>query len=118
MTKEVENWSYTDRNVRVRVPVTVAYDCDLKLAQELMLRAASESSRVLDDPQPNVWLTEFGENGVKHEVLAWINDPEGGIGSVRSDVLNRLWVLFKDHGIKIPYPQREMRIVAGEQPNA
>jgi small-conductance mechanosensitive channel len=40
MTQEVENWSYTDRNVRVRIPVTVAYDCDLKLAQELMLRAA------------------------------------------------------------------------------
>ncbi|THD37905.1 MAG: mechanosensitive ion channel [Sphingomonas sp.] len=114
MTKAVENWSYTDRNVRVRVPVTVAYDCDLKLAQELMLRAAAESPRVLDDPKSNVWLTEFGENGVKHDVLVWINDPQSGVGNVRSDVLNRLWVLFKDHGIRTPYPQREVRIV-GEQ---
>lgn len=115
MTKEVENWSYTDRNVRVRVPVTVAYDCDLKLAQELMLRAASESPRVLDDPKSNVWLTEFGENGVKHDVLVWINDPQSGVGNVRSDVLNRLWVLFKEHGITVPYPQREVRIVGGTQ---
>lgn len=111
MTKEVENWSYTDRNVRVRVPVTVAYDCDLKLAQDLMLRAAAESPRVLDDPKSNVWLTEFGENGVKHEILVWINDPQGGIGNVRSDVLNRLWVLFKDNGIVIPYPRRDVRMV-------
>ncbi|MEO5493185.1 MAG: mechanosensitive ion channel domain-containing protein [Sphingomonas sp.] len=118
MTKEVENWSYTDRNVRVRVPVTVAYDCDLKLAQELMLRAASESSRVLDDPKSNVWLTEFGENGVKHDILVWINDPQSGVGNVRSDVLNRLWVLFKEHGIVIPYPKRDVRIVAGELPDA
>jgi small-conductance mechanosensitive channel len=117
MTKEVENWSYTDRNVRIRVPVSVAYDCDLKLAQELMLRAAAESPRILDDPKSNVWLTEFGENGVKHEILVWINDPQSGIGSVRSDVLNRLWVLFKDNGIVVPCPKRDVRIVAGNLPD-
>jgi len=110
MTNEVENWSYTDRNVRIRIPLAVGYGCDLKLAQELMLRAASESPRVLDSPKPNVWLTAFGQSGVEHEILAWISDPEGGVGSVRSDVLNRVWWLFKDHGIEIPFPQREVHI--------
>ncbi len=111
MTKPVENWSYTDRNVRVRIPVTVAYDCDLKLAQELMLRAAAESPRVLDSPRSNVWLTKFGEIGVEHEILVWINDPESGVGNVRSDVLNRLWVLFRDNHITLPYPRRDVRMV-------
>jgi small-conductance mechanosensitive channel len=111
MTREVENWSYTDRNVRVRIPVRVAYDCDLKRAQELMFQAAKDSPRVLDKPQTNVRLTAFGENGVEHEILVWISDPEDGVGNVRSDVLNRLWLLFKDNGIVIPYPQREVRIV-------
>jgi small-conductance mechanosensitive channel len=110
MINEVENWSYTDRNVRVRIPVVVGYDCDLKLAQELMLRAAAESPRVLESPKPNVWLTAFGQNGVEHEILAWISDPEGGVGNVRSDVLNRLWWLFKEHGIQTPLPQREVHI--------
>lgn len=110
MTQEVENWSYTDRNVRVRIPVRVAYDCDLKLAQELMLRAAVESPRALEIPPPNVRLTEFGADGVEHEILTWINDPEGGVGNVKSDVLNRLWVLFKEHDIEIPFPQREVRM--------
>ncbi|WP_404336397.1 mechanosensitive ion channel family protein [Sphingomonas sp. MMS12-HWE2-04] len=110
MTQEVENWSYTDRNVRVRIPVTVAYDCDLTLAQELMLRAAVESSRVLDNPKSNVWLTAFGENGVQHEILCWISDPQSGVGNVKSDVLNRLWLLFKEHGITIPTAQREVRV--------
>lgn len=110
MTQEVENWSYTDRNVRVRIPVTVAYDSDLKLAQELMLRAAQQSARVLTTPTPNVWLLAFGENGVEHEILAWISDPEQGVGNVRSDVLNRLWLLFQEHGIRIPLPQREVRV--------
>ena len=106
MTQEVENWSYSDRNVRIRIPVGIGYDCDLKLAQELMLRAAQESPRVLRNPKPNVWLTGFGENRVEHDILVWISDPEGGVGSVKSDVLNRLWLLFREHGITIPYPQR------------
>jgi len=111
MTKPVENWSYTDRNVRVRIPVTVAYDCDLPLAQELMLRAAAESPRVLDLPKPNVWLSKFGEIGIEHDILVWINDPESGVGSIRSDVLNRLWLLFRDNGIVIPYPRRDVHLV-------
>ncbi|WP_346775562.1 mechanosensitive ion channel domain-containing protein [Sphingomonas sp. G-3-2-10] len=114
MTQEVENWSYTDRNVRVRIPVRVAYDCDLKLAQELMMRAAVESPRVLTNPKPNVWLTAFGEYGVEHDILAWISDPESGVGNVKSDVLNRLWLLFKEEGIEIPYPQTVVTMKATE----
>ncbi|WP_448663104.1 mechanosensitive ion channel family protein [Sphingomonas sp. CJ20] len=111
MTQEVENWSYTDRNVRVRIPVTVSYDCDLTLAQGLMLRAAVESPRVLDTPKSNVWLMAFGENGVEHEILCWISDPESGVGNVRSDVLNRLWLLFQEHGITIPVARRDVRLI-------
>lgn len=110
MTQEVENWSYTDRNVRVRIPVTVSYTCNLQLAQDLMLRAAKESPRVLDTPRTNVWLMAFGDKGVEHEILCWISDPQSGVGNVRSDVLNRLWALFKDHGIEIPYPVRDVRV--------
>lgn len=110
MTQEVENWSFSDRNVRVRIAVRVGYDCDLKLAQALMLRAAAESPRVLKSPRPNVWLTAYGEYAVEHEILAWISDPEGGVGNVRSDVLNRLWWLLKEHDIRIPVPQREIRL--------
>ena len=112
MTQEVENWSYSDRNVRVRIPVGVPYDCDLRVAQTLMLQAAGESPRVLDSPKPNVWLTSYGDYAVEHEILAWISDPESGVGNVRSDVLNRLWWLLKDNGINIPVPQRDIRIIS------
>ncbi|APR52412.1 mechanosensitive ion channel protein MscS [Sphingomonas koreensis] len=110
MTQEVENWSFSDRNVRVRISVGVAYETDLKLAQELMLKAATDSPRVLTSPPPNVWLTSFGDYAVEHEILAWISDPEGGVGNVKSDVLNRLWVLFKENGIDIPVPRREIMV--------
>ncbi len=108
MTQEVENWSFTNRNVRVRIPVRIGYESDLRLAQELMLRAAVESPRVLKSPKPNVWLTAYGDYALEHEILAWISDPESGVGNVRSDVLNRLWWLFKEHGITVPVTRQEL----------
>jgi small-conductance mechanosensitive channel len=110
MTREVENWSYSNTNVRVHIPVGVAYDCDLPLAQRLMVQAATESKRVLATPQPTVWLRAFGDNAVEHEILAWISDPEAGVGNVQSEILNRLWQLFRENGIEIPFPQRDVRV--------
>jgi small-conductance mechanosensitive channel len=110
MTQEVENWSYSSRDVRVHIPVGIAYDCDLPLAQRLMVQAASESKRVLEAPGPRVWLRAFGESSVDHEILVWISDPEAGVGNVQSEILNRLWVLFKENGVQIPFPQRDIRV--------
>ena len=110
MTQEVENWSYSSPNVRVHIPVGVGYDCDLALAQKLMVQAAMEPERVLKAPKPTVWLRAFGESSVDHEILVWIADPEAGVGNVQSQILNRLWVLFKENRIEIPFAQRDIRV--------
>jgi small-conductance mechanosensitive channel len=110
MTQEVENWSYSSRDVRVHIPVGVGYDCDLPLAQKLMVQAAKEAKRVKDTPPPSVWLRAFGDSGVDHEILVWIGDPEAGVGSVRSEVLNRVYALFKENGIVLPNPQRDIHV--------
>lgn len=110
MTQEVENWSYSDRNVRVRVKIGVDYGADLVLAQELMLKAATDSPRVLDNPRPNVWMTGFGDKAVDFEIRVWVSDPENGLGNMTSDVLTRVWNLFKEHGIEFPLPQYDLRI--------
>lgn len=112
MTETVENWSYSSRNVRLKIPVGVSYDCDLGLAQRLMIQAATTAPRVLTDPAPAVWLTRFGDSAVDHDILVWIEDPEMGIGNVQSEILNLLWVLFQQNEIKIPYPQRDLHIVS------
>lgn len=108
MTEAVENWSYSDRNVRIHIPVGIAYGSDIALAQRLMIDAATQADRVLPDPKPSVWLKGFGDSSVDHEILAWIGDPELGVGSVRSDILNRIWRLFAEHQIEIPFPQRDI----------
>lgn len=110
MTNHVENWSYTNRDVRVKVPVGVAYGSDIELVERLLLEAARRSVRVKTDPAPQVWLTAFGASSIDFEVLLWIDDPEAGLGSVRSEVLKAIWHLFRAHGIEIPFPQSDLHI--------
>ena len=110
MTSTVENWSYSSRDVRVRVPVPVAYGSDLVLAEKLLLEAAKEMPRVLDRSAPQVWLSSFGDNAILFEVQMWIEDPEDGLGNLRSDLLKAIWHKFKTSGVEIPFPQTDIRI--------
>jgi small-conductance mechanosensitive channel len=110
MINQVENWSYSSLDVRVKVPVGVAYGTDIVHAEQLMLQAVREIPRVLEKPEPSVWLHAFGDNAIQFEIQIWIDDPEDGIGNIRSDVLKRLWHLFREHGVEIPYPQRDLYI--------
>jgi small-conductance mechanosensitive channel len=115
MTNMVENWSYSSRNVRVQVEVGIAYGSDITLAEQLMLEAAKSARRVLETPAPAVWLKGFGESSVDFTIHCWIADPEQGVGNVRSDVLKKLWHLFKDNGIEIPFPQRDVNLKVNEE---
>lgn len=110
MVNQVENWSYSSREVRVRAPVGVAYGADLDLAERLMLEAAVDAPRVLSAPAPKVLLLNFGPNAVEFEIRFWITDPEEGVSGVRSEVLKRVWQRFKDHGIELPYPQLDLNL--------
>ncbi|MGX7951933.1 mechanosensitive ion channel family protein [Tsuneonella sp. HG249] len=110
MINQVENWSYSSRDVRIQVPVGVAYTCDIVMAEKLMLQAAKDTSRVLDSPPPVVWLDSYGESAMEFIIHCWINDPEQGIGNVRSDVLKRLWALFQENGVDVPFAQRDINL--------
>lgn len=110
MVNQVENWSYSSRNVRIQVPVGVSYNADMAVAEKLMLEAARQARRVLDTPPPTVWWSGFGENSVDFTIHCWINDPEEGVGNVKSDVLKHLWALFKEHAVELPYPQRDLNL--------
>jgi small-conductance mechanosensitive channel len=110
MINQVENWSYSSKNVRIQVKVGVSYDADMELAEKLMLEAAANSRRVLDTPPPTVWMSEYGDNAVNFTIHCWINDPEEGVGNVRSEVLKHLWGLFKQHKVELPYPKRDLHL--------
>ena len=110
ITGEVINWSYSHNLVRLRVPVGVAYGSDLEKARELMLAVAADTQRVLKDPKPGFLLTGFGDNAVNLEVRVWINDPQNGIASVKSDLFWGIWQRFRANGIEMPFPQRDLHL--------
>ena len=103
MTSTVENWSYSSHDVRVRVPVPVAYGSDLVLVERLLLIAAKSLPRVLSRREPQVWLNSFGDHAIQFEVRVWIDDPEDGLGSLRSDLLKKIWASFQANQVRIPF---------------
>ncbi len=114
MTQPVENWSYASPEVRVRMRVPVGYGCDLRLAQRLIVETAMTNPRILNEPEPAVWITAFGERAVEHELRYWISDPEAGLGNIQGEVFLGIWDRFKEAGIAIPYPRQDVRILPAE----
>lgn len=110
MINQVENWSYSSRDVRIRVPVGIGYGSDNELAERVMIAAALDTPRVLPFPKPVVLITGFGENAIQCEVRLWVDDPEEGVGNVRSDLLKRILAAFRENGVSLPYPQRDIHL--------
>ena len=107
----VQNESYSDSLMRVALPVQVAYDSDLERAMAILVAAAQAQPRVLADPAPAVLVKDFAESGINLELGIWIADSGNGTGPLRSDINLAIWRGFKQAGISIPFPQREIRII-------
>ncbi|MEA3276807.1 MAG: mechanosensitive ion channel [Pseudomonadota bacterium] len=110
ITSHVINWSYGDRQVRLKVPVQISYDDDPEAAMQLMEQAAKASERVITNPPPACRLLGFGDNGINLELRVWIEDPEKGVNNVRTAINLAIWKAFKEQGIRIPFPQRDLHI--------
>jgi small-conductance mechanosensitive channel len=112
LTNVVLNHSSSQREARSTLPVQVAYGTDLRLALRLMEQAAMAESRVADGKRaPVATVIDFGDSGINLLLAFWVRDPENGQGALRSNINLRLWDLFSQHGIEIPFPQREVRLL-------
>ena len=78
----------------------------------VMISAAKQHPRVLAEPQPSVVIKGFGESGIDLGLNVWIEIvPEEGTSQLQSDIYLQLWREFQQHGIEIPFPQREIRVL-------
>jgi len=110
VTQRIENLSYSDKRVRLRIPFGIAYKSDLKKALALALDAARATDRVLKAPEPSCIVTDFGDSNVMFQILVWVEDPREGLGRVRSNLLLAIWESFHNNGIEFAYPQRDVHI--------
>ena len=111
ITTTVLNHSYSNRQIRVSIQVQIAYKDDPENAMRLLEEVARKNRRVIADPPPKAFLLRFGDSGIELELGVWIDDPEMGMSNIRSELNVEVWRAFKEAGVEIPYPQREVRVL-------
>lgn len=112
ITSQVVNWSHSDRFVRLDVAFGTSYHDSPHDVRRIAVEAARSVPRVLEDRfRPVCHITGFGDSSIDYALRFWIADPTEGLTNVRGNVYLALWDAFKAAGIRIPFPQREVRLL-------
>lgn len=114
ISENIINHTLSDRKSRVSVDVQISYKSSVDKAFEIMLNAAKNEVRVLNDPEPSVYLMKFADSGIDLMLSFYIVDPEEGSWELKSNVYREIWSEFQKHGIEIPYPHRMIEIINPE----
>jgi len=110
ITSRVVNWTFSNSSARIEIELGVAYDSDIDLAHDLILAAAREHPRCVIKPEPACFLRSFGDSSVNFILHFWVEDVTLGRWPTQSEVMFSIWRKFKDNGIEIPFPQRDLHI--------
>jgi small-conductance mechanosensitive channel len=118
ISSRVINWSHSDREVRVHIPVGVSYSANPEDVKKTLLAVALSHTGVLKTPPPDVVFTEFGESSLDFELLVWTTEYITIPAFLRSDLNFAIRKAFTEAGIEIPFPQRDVHIRSspGAQP--
>ena len=107
----VTNWTLVDDLVRTAIRVGVAYGSDVRLTESLLYQAAKEHPDVLETPPVLVIFDNFGDSSLEFELNVWLHSTaERGLRLIRSDLRFRIDELFREHGIVIAFPQRDVHL--------
>ena len=125
ISNTITNWTLRDKQVRIQVPVGVAYGSDTALVKQALLEVARAHPQIIKEPDaqmpmaraPIVRFINFGESSLDFELLAWIPDL-----SQRFDVISDLHFMidqkFREYNINIPFPQRDVYLYTTEEPSS
>lgn len=107
VSSKVINWSHGDPKIRLDIDVGVSYSSDLDTVLRALKEVAWENTEVLDDPEPDVHLLEFGDSAWIMKLRVWLGNPKRH-PVVRSDLNCAIVHKFEKNGIQIPFPQRDL----------
>ena len=105
----VTNWTLGDTCIRLALPVRVAYGSDLELVKRLLTELVSSHPRVLTTPAPSVFLQAFGEQALQWDISCFVARP-ADCPTTAHDLLLQIEQTFRQHGIPIPWPQRDLHL--------
>ncbi len=111
LQNNVVNWTLSDDKIRTCVKVGVAYGSPTRDVSRLLKKAADEHGLVLDNPEPFVWFTDFGDNALNFELHFWLQMRSiGERRRIESDLRHIIDQRFREGGIVIAYPQRDVHL--------
>ena len=106
----VINWSHGDQKVRFRIPVPVAYGSDVRQVERLLLEVAEENENVLKEPSPRVVFWAFGDSALEFQLRVWTTRMLHRRGVFVGQLNLAIYEKFQQHGIHIPFPQRDLHL--------
>lgn len=109
IANDVTNWTLTDQRRRVQVQVGAAYGSDPEKILRILTDVAEGHEEVLAYPEPMVLFTGFGESSLDFSLRAWVRSFEGHL-RVQSELTTRVYAAFSEHGVEIPFPQRDLHL--------
>lgn len=110
ISSTVINWSHMDRNVRFNIPVSVSYKEDPESVKEILLEVAGRNEGVLKHPAPDVLFDKYGESSLNFNLRIWTRSHINKPGVLRSQLYYEIFKVFREKGVEIPYPQRDIHI--------
>jgi small-conductance mechanosensitive channel len=113
ISNQVTNWTLSNRVARLHLSVGVAYGSDIQLVMETLLACARENSNVAETPDPQALFLNFGDSSLDFELLAWISDA-GNRLTTKSELHQEIDRRFRENGIVIPFPQRDVHLDGGQ----
>jgi small-conductance mechanosensitive channel len=115
LEKNIVNWTLSDKMVRAHVTVGVVYGSPVRKVEELLLQAVAENEKVLKTPAPFVLFKDFGDNALLFYLYFWVSmDNMTQRLITESDIRFRIDDLFREAGIVIAFPQRDVHLDASK----
>ena len=111
ITGQVVNWSHSNEFVRLDIYFGTSYGDNPHQVRKIAIEAAQGVDRVLKSRPTVCHIVGFGDSSVDYILRFWISDPTGGLTNIRGNVFLALWDAFAEHGISIPFPQREVKLL-------
>lgn len=110
VTSKVVNWSHSERKVRFNFDVFTSYCENPDNIKKLLLEVANENKGVLKEPAPDVLFVEYGESALKFYLRIWTTVYVDRPVVLKSQLYYAIFRKFREHGVEIPYPQRQLHI--------
>lgn len=114
ISNQVTNWTLANRQMRLTIPVGVAYGSDIALVMQTLSEIAEENASVLKKPAPQILFSALGASSLDFDFRVWLSDY-GDRRRVQSELLLEIDRRFRELEIEIPFPQNDLHLRSVDQ---